>query len=136
MPGHDGVRRWVADLNRAYRDEPALHQLDFSSDGFQWIDCSDALHSVIAFLRRPRGGTPALLVACNFTPVPRTNYTLGVPAAGRWQEILNSDAKVYGGGGWGNLGGVDAMPLASHGQPWSLSLTLPALSTVVLKEVP
>ncbi|MBX3612835.1 MAG: 1,4-alpha-glucan branching protein GlgB [Burkholderiaceae bacterium] len=135
MPGHDGVRRWVADLNRVYRDEPALHQLDFSSDGFQWIDCSDALHSVIAFLRRPRGGAPALLVACNFTPVPRTNYTLGVPAAGRWQEILNSDAKVYGGGGWGNLGGVDAMPLASHGQPWSLSLTLPALSTVVLKEV-
>ena len=135
LPGHDGVRRWVSDLNRAYRDEPALHQLDFCAEGFQWIDCSDAQHSVIAFLRRPRGGAPAVLVACNFTPVPRTNYTLGVPGAGRWQEILNSDAKVYGGGGWGNLGGVEAVPLASHGQPWSLALTLPALATVVLREV-
>ena len=135
LPGHDGVKRWVSDLNSAYRDHPALHQLDFAAEGFQWIDCSDALHSVIAFLRRPRGGAPAVLVACNFTPVPRTNYTLGVPGAGRWQEILNSDAKVYGGGGWGNLGGVEAVPLASHGQPWSLALTLPALATVVLREV-
>jgi 1,4-alpha-glucan branching enzyme len=135
LPGHDGVRRWVSDLNRVYRDEPALHQLDFSGDGFQWIDCSDALHSVIAFLRRPRAGAPAVLVACNFTPVPRTNYTLGVPAAGRWREILNSDAKIYGGADWGNLGGVEAVPLPSHGQPCSLALTLPPLATVVLKEI-
>ncbi|GMV02634.1 MAG: 1,4-alpha-glucan branching enzyme GlgB [Burkholderiales bacterium] len=134
MHGHDGVRRWVADLNRAYRTEPALHQLDFCADGFQWVDFSDAQHSVIAFLRRARGDAPALLVACNFTPVPRTRYLLGVPTAGRWQEMLNSDAHAYGGGGWGNLGGVDATPLPHHGHPWSLSLTLPALSIVVMKE--
>jgi 1,4-alpha-glucan branching enzyme len=76
-----------------------------------------------------------VLVACNFTPVPRTNYTLGVPAAGRWREILNSDAKIYGGADWGNLGGVEAVPLPSHGQPCSLALTLPPLATVVLKEI-
>ena len=131
---HGGLRRLVADLNRAYRAEPALHELDFSAAGFQWIDCSDAQHSVIAFLRRPRAGGPSLLVACNFTPVPRSNYTVGVPAAGRWQEILNSDATIYGGAGWGNLGSVDAMPLASHGQPWSVTLTLPPLATVILRE--
>ena len=134
MPGHDGLKRWVADLNRAFREEPALHQLDFSADGFQWIDFSDAQHSVIAFLRRPRAGAPALLVVCNFTPVPRTGYRLGVPSGGRWLELLNSDANAYGGGGWGNFGGVDAAPLPRHGQPWSLGLTLPALSTVVMKE--
>ncbi|MCL4185807.1 MAG: alpha amylase C-terminal domain-containing protein, partial [Burkholderiaceae bacterium] len=134
LPAHDGLRRWVADLNRVCRAKPALHQLDFSADGFQWIDCSDALHSVIAFLRRPRGGGPAILVACNFTPVPRTDYVLGVPRAGRWRELLNSDAGLYGGGGWGNFGGVQAMALAAHGQPWSLALTLPALSTVILEE--
>jgi len=134
QPEHGGVRRWVSDLNRAYRAEPALHELDFVAEGFQWIDCSDAQHSVIGFLRRPRAGRPALLVACNFTPVPRINYTLGVPSAGRWQEILNSDATIYGGAGWGNLGSVDAMPLPSHGQPWSLTLTLPPLATVILKE--
>jgi 1,4-alpha-glucan branching enzyme len=132
---HGELRRWVSDLNRAYRDEPALHQLDFSAEGFQWIDCSDARHSVIAFLRKPRDGGPALLVACNFTPVPRTNYTLGVPTAGRWREILNSDAKIYGGGGWGNLGGVDAFPVTTHDQPWSVTLTLPPLATVILKEM-
>jgi 1,4-alpha-glucan branching enzyme len=90
---------------------------------------------VIAFLRKPRDGGPALLVACNFTPVPRTNYTLGVPTAGRWREILNSDAKIYGGGGWGNLGGVDAFPVTTHDQPWSVTLTLPPLATVILKEM-
>ena len=132
---HGELRRWVSDLNRAYRDEPALHQLDFSAEGFHWIDCSDARHSVIAFLRKPRDGGPALLVACNFTPVPRANYTLGVPTAGRWREILNSDAKIYGGGGWGNLGGVDASPVTTHDQPWSVTLTLPPLSTVILKEM-
>ncbi len=134
-PAHAGLRRWVADLNRALRDKPALHQLDFSVDGFQWIDCSDAQNSVIAFLRRPRGGGPAILVACNFTPVPRTDYVLGVPRTGRWKELLNSDAGLYGGGGWGNFGGVEAIAHAAHGQPCSLALTLPALSAVILEEV-
>ncbi|NLD68736.1 MAG: 1,4-alpha-glucan branching protein GlgB [Limnobacter sp.] len=130
---HGGLRRWVADLNRAYRQEPALHQQDFVESGFEWVDCSDAQHSVIAFLRKPRDG-PALLVACNFTPVPRSNYALGVPCAGHWTEILNSDAKLYGGAGWGNFGGVDAVPIPMHGQPQSLTLTLPPLATVIFKE--
>ncbi len=131
---HGGLRRWVADLNRAYRQEPALHQQDFVESGFEWVDCSDAQHSVIAFLRKPRDGGPALLVACNFTPVPRSNYALGVPCAGHWTEILNSDAKLYGGAGWGNFGGVDAVPIPMHGQPQSLTLTLPPLATVIFKE--
>ncbi len=134
LPGHGGVARWVADLNRAYRAEPALHQLDFAPEGFQWVDFGDAQHSAIAFLRRPRAGAPALLVACNFTPVPRTGYARGVPSAGRWTEILNSDAAIYGGAGWGNLGGVEAAARPSHGQPCSLALTLPPLATVVLRE--
>ena len=133
-PEHGGLRRWVSDLNRAYRDEPALHQQDFSTEGFQWIDCSDARHSVVAFLRQPREGGRPLLVACNFTPVPRTNYALGVPRPGRWEELLNSDATIYGGSGWGNLGGVEAAPLPSHGQPYTVTLTLPPLGAVILRE--
>ncbi len=131
---HGGLRRWVADLNRLYRDERALHRLDFAADGFEWIDGSDAQHSVIAFLRKSDDAAPKLLVACNFTPVPRTNYVVGAPSAGHWNEVLNSDATIYGGSGWGNLGGVEAMPVASHGRPWSLTLNLPPLGVVILKE--
>ena len=131
---HGGLRRWIADLNRLYRTEPALHQIDFSDAGFQWVDCSDAEHSVIAFLRKARDDGPTLLVVCNFTPVPRTNYALGVPAAGHWSEILNSDAKIYGGAGWGNLGGVEAVPIPMHGQMQSLTVTLPPLATVIFGE--
>ena len=133
MPEHAGLRRWVTDMNRVYRAEPALHQVDFSHEGFEWIDCSDAQSSVIAFLRKPRSGGAALLVACNFTPIPRTNYVLGVPRGGYWREILNSDARDYGGAGWGNLGGVEAAPVAAHGQPCSLGLTLPPLSVLYLR---
>jgi len=132
-PGHAGLQRWVEDLNRLYRDEPALHELDHDPAGFEWIDCSDAQSSVLAFLRKPRGAGAPLLVACNFTPVARTNYLVGAPRAGHWREVLNGDAGVYGGGGWGNLGGVDASPVGVHGQPFSLSLTLPPLAVVVLK---
>jgi len=133
MPEHAGLRRWVADMNRVYRAEPALHQVDFSHEGFEWIDCSDAQSSVLAFLRKPRAGGAALLVACNFTPIPRVNYVLGVPRGGYWREILNSDARDYGGAGWGNLGGVEAAPVAAHGQPCSLGLTLPPLSALYLR---
>ncbi|MCO5101980.1 MAG: 1,4-alpha-glucan branching protein GlgB [Burkholderiaceae bacterium] len=132
--GHAGLQQWVRDLNRAYGTEPALHELDFEAEGFEWIDASDAAHSIVAFLRKPRRSAPRLLVACNFTPVPRTNYALGVPAPGRWQEILNSDAASYGGAGWGNLGGADAAPVAAHGRSWSLTLTLPPLAMVVFRE--
>ncbi len=133
MPGHGGVRRFVADLNRLYRAEPALYQLDFSAEGFEWIEGNDALRSVVVFLRRSVDDGATLLVACNLTPVPRTNYVVGVPHGGLWQEVLNSDAALYGGGGWGNLGGVQAAPVPAGGRPWSLNLTLPALSTLVLK---
>ncbi len=133
LPGHAGVRRFVADLNRLYRAEPALFELDFSPDGFEWIEGDDALLSVVVFLRRPRNDRAVLLVACNFTPVPRTNYVVGVPYGGAWREVLNSDATLYGGGGWGNLGGVQAAPVPAAGRPQSLTLTLPALSTLVLR---
>jgi len=132
-PEHAGLQRWVAQLNRAYRTEPALWQVDFSHEGFEWIDANDAQHSVISFLRKPRGGGALVAVVCNLTPLPRENYVLGVPRAGAWREILNSDAKEYGGAGWGNLGAVQAAPLAAHGRPHSLTLTLPPLSTLYLR---
>jgi 1,4-alpha-glucan branching enzyme len=132
-PEHAGLQRWVAQLNRAYRAEPALWQVDFSHEGFEWIDANDAENSVIAFLRKPRKGGALIAVACNLTPVPRENYVLGVPRAGTWREILNSDAREYGGAGWGNLGAVEAAPLAQHGRPHSLTLTLPPLSTLFLR---
>jgi 1,4-alpha-glucan branching enzyme len=129
LPEHAGMRHWVGDLNRLYRAEPALHQVDFEPAGFEWIDCHDAEASVIAFLRRPRHGR-AVLVACNFTPVPRPNYVLGVPHAGHWREALNSDAPLYGGGGIGNFGGVEAAPVPAHGRFHSITVTLPPLATV------
>jgi 1,4-alpha-glucan branching enzyme len=130
-PLHAGVQRWVRDLNRLYRASAALHELDFTEAGFRWIDCDDADVSVIAFLRQDRAGVP-LLVACNFTPVPRERYQVGVPRGGRWQERLNSDALDYGGSGLGNLGAIEASGIPWHGQPHSLFLHLPPLAAVVL----
>ena len=130
LPEHAGVQRWVGDLNRVYREEPALWQADFTHEGFEWIDANDAVNSVITFLRKARGPGPLVLVACNFTPVPRANYVIGVPRAGRWTELLKSDARHYGGAGWGNLGGVEAAPVAAHGRLYSLTVTLPPLSAV------
>ncbi len=134
---HRGVQLFMKDLNRVYQSEPALYQVDFSWEGFEWIDGSDAQSSVIAFLRKPRdgGGTP-LLVVCNFTPLPRTNYVVGVPQGGFWREIVNSDARDFGGAGWGNFGGVESSPVGAHGRPNSVSLTLPPLSTIILKHEP
>jgi len=131
-PEHSGVQRWVADLNALMRSEPALHELDFSNSGFEWIDCHDAEGSVLTFLRKPRNGPP-VIVACNFTPVPHTNYIVGVPQGGYWRELLNSDAPLYGGSGIGNFGGVDAAPVPSHGRFHSVALTLPPLAIVFLK---
>jgi 1,4-alpha-glucan branching enzyme len=131
-PEHSGVQHWVADLNAVYRAEPALHQADFDPSGFEWIDFRDADQSVISFLRRPREGAPVIAV-CNFTPVPRINYTVGVPQGGWWRELLNSDAPIYGGSGMGNFGGVEAAPVAAQTRPHSLALTLPPLSVVMLK---
>ncbi|MGH8229153.1 MAG: 1,4-alpha-glucan branching protein GlgB [Steroidobacteraceae bacterium] len=129
-PLHAGMQRWVRDLNRLYRETPALYELDFSPEGFEWIDCSDAESSVIAFLRKPRPGGREILVVCNFTPIVRANYRIGVPAAGLWRERLNSDAREYGGSGQGNLGGVEAAPLPCHGRFHSLNLRLPPLGVL------
>jgi len=133
FPPHQGLQNWVIDLNRIYRQEPALHQFDTDVDGFEWIDCNDNETSVLTFLRKGRTPDDVVLVACNFTPIPRPNYRVGVPRAGFWKEILNSDATVYGGSGWGNLGGVEAAPIGAHGRPHSVTLTLPPLSAIFLK---
>ncbi len=135
-PEHRGIQAWVRDLNRYYRAAPALYQRDFDPAGFAWSDADDAQNSVVGFLRFPSGEGRTLLVACNFTPVPRRNYVLGVPGGGFWREVLNSDATVYGGSGQGNLGGVHAAPLPSHGRPYSLTLSLPPLATVILEQAP
>jgi 1,4-alpha-glucan branching enzyme len=132
-PLHSGIQRWVHDLNQIYRREPALHQLDFASEGFGWVDCNDALQSTISLIRRGPSKSDVLLLACNFTPVPRHNYRIGAPHAGFWQEILNSDSHYYGGSGQGSLGAVEAAPVPNHGQPYSLNLTLPPLAVVFLK---
>lgn len=132
-PEHAGLQRWVTDLNRLYRSEPALHQVDFEQSGFEWVDCNDSEQSVLTFLRRPRGGGPPLLIACNFTPVPRVNYIIGVPCGGYWRELANSDATLYGGSGMGNFGGVEAAPVAAHGRAYSLTLTLPPLAVLMFK---
>jgi 1,4-alpha-glucan branching enzyme len=132
MP-HDGVQRWVADLNRAYREEPALHQRDFSGEGFQWVRRGDWEQSVLAFMRRAADGSGPIVVVCNFTPVPRLNYRVGVPAAGFWREILNSDAPIYGGSGMGNFGGVETSPIPWDEHSHSVMLQLPPLAAVFLK---
>ena len=140
LPGHSGVQHFVRALNQVYRSQPALYQLDFSPDGFEWIEADDAGNSVFAFLRKPLAplqgvAASALLVVSNMTPVPRTNYVLGVPHGGFWREVINSDATCYGGAGWGNLGGVESAPVRSHGRRHSLCLTLPPLSTLILEHV-
>jgi 1,4-alpha-glucan branching enzyme len=133
LPEHAGVKHLVRDLNRVYRREPALHKIDFSSDGFEWLDLGNGDISVIAFLRKAPGDGAPLLVICNFTPVPRRNYLVGVPCRGVWHEILNTDAREYGGAGWGNLGGVESVPVTSQGHLESVNLNLPPLATIVLR---
>jgi 1,4-alpha-glucan branching enzyme len=130
---HQGVARWVEDLNRLYRGEAALHELDLNPAGFGWITANDSDQSVLAFLRRGKTTGSVVVVACNFTPLPRFHYRLGVPWGGQWRELVNSDASEYGGSGLGNEGGVRAVPDASHGWPYSLSLTLPPLAVVFLR---
>jgi 1,4-alpha-glucan branching enzyme len=133
LPGHGGVKRLIGDLNRVYRREAALHQIDFSPEGFEWVDVGNAEMSVLAFLRKSAGNGAPLLVVCNFTPVPRANFLVGVPARGIWREIINTDAREYGGSGWGNLGGVESAPVSAHGRTESINLSLPPLSTIILR---
>jgi 1,4-alpha-glucan branching enzyme len=133
-PGHEGVCRWVSDLNAVYRHEPALHRHDCDAAGFMWIEADDGRNSVLAFLRRADPDRP-VLVAINFTPVVRHDYRLGVPLRGQWSEILNSDLDVYGGSGVSNTGRLVADYVPWHGHDHSLSLTLPPLGVVMLAPV-
>jgi 1,4-alpha-glucan branching enzyme len=133
LPEHAGIRHLIRDLNHIYRSEPALHKIDFSPEGFEWVDIGNADLSVIAFLRKAPGDGAPLLVVCNFTPVPRSNFLAGVPSRGMWREILNTDAREYGGSGWGNFGGVESAPVSAHGRLESVNLNLPPLATIVLR---
>jgi 1,4-alpha-glucan branching enzyme len=136
LPGHAGVKRLMTDLNRIYRSEPALYELDFSPEGFEWVDAGNSDMSIIAFLRKSAGDAPPLLVVCNFTPVPRANFLVGVPSRGVWREIINTDARDYGGSGWGNFGAVESAPVGSHGSVESVSLNVPPLATLMLRWEP
>ena len=131
-PEHQGVKTLVGDLNRLYREEPALHEQDDVPQGFQWLIGDDAINSVYAFLRWSKDGRPVLVVA-NFTPVPRQAYRIGVPFAGRWTEVINSDAATYAGSNYGNSGGASTEEEASHGQALSLVLNLPPLAVLMLR---
>ena len=132
-PMHAGMQTWLHDLNGTLARSKALHTQDFVPDGFAWMDCTDAANSVIAFLRRDAAGGAPMLIICNFTPVPRHRYRVGVPLPGRWREVLNSDATCYGGSGVGNLGGADTEAVEMHGHPQSLALMLPPLGTLFLE---
>ena len=130
---HRKLQQFVKDLNRLYRSEPALHEVDFSWEGFQWIDFHDVDYSVVSFIRRAKDPAEQIVVAANFTPVPRTGYRVGVPAPGFYKEILNSDSDVYGGSNLGNAGGLPAEETPWQGQPYSVLLTIPPLGVVYLK---
>jgi 1,4-alpha-glucan branching enzyme len=132
-PTHAGLQKWVADLNHIYRTEPALHELDCDPAGFEWIDCNDSEQSVISLIRKGKSTDEVVLVVANFTPVPRYNYRIGVPTAGFWKELLNSDAGEYYGSSLGNFGGVEADSIPCHSQPYSVNLTLPPLAIAFFK---
>ena len=127
---HSGMQQWVGDLNQLYARERALHELDCEPAGFEWVDASDADASVISMLRKGKDGTRQVLIVCNFTPVSRTGYRVGIPSGGMWREALNSDAAEYGGSGLGNAGGFAAEDVPAQGRPVSLLLTLPPLGIV------
>jgi 1,4-alpha-glucan branching enzyme len=128
--GHAGVQALVRELNRVYADEPALWEVDFSYDGFRWLEPNDAETNVLAFMRLSAGGGHQLVCACNLSPVPRYGYRLGMPGEGEWREVLNTDSAHYGGSGVGNLGAVIAEDVPWHDQPYSAEITLPPLGVV------
>ncbi|MHB1422672.1 MAG: 1,4-alpha-glucan branching protein GlgB [Gemmataceae bacterium] len=132
-PLHRGLQRWVRDLNTFYRGEPAMHVFDCDPSGFEWIDCCDAEASVLSLMRKGRSPNDSLAFVFNFTPIPRHNYQIGVPHGGFWQEVLNSDAPLYGGSGQGNLGGGEAVPVPCHGRDYMLTITVPPLGLVAFK---
>jgi len=132
-PSHRGTQDLVRDLNRLYRTIGALHELDCDPGGFEWIEQNDFSNSVFAFLRKGSDGSDPILVVCNMTPVVRTDYRVGVPKGGEWNEILNTDAERYGGSNVGNYGTLEADDTLWHGRQNSLTMTLPPLATIVFR---
>ncbi len=132
---HQGIHRWVRDLNHFYRNEPALFERDFSPEGFEFIDFSDYQNSIISFMRKSADNQSQVLAVCNFTPMTWKDYCVGVPQEGYWKEMLNSDASVYGGSNQGNGGGRETTLKPFHGKPFSLSLTIPPLGVLLLKRI-
>ncbi|MDZ4230933.1 MAG: 1,4-alpha-glucan branching protein GlgB, partial [Dehalococcoidales bacterium] len=130
---HAQVQQWLKTLNQVYRNEPALHEVDFDPAGFEWVDASDALQSIISFIRKGKSTGDILLVIGNFTPMTHFNYRVGVPRGGSWTEILNSDAGEYGGSGQGNPATVEAQEIPTHGRPYSLEITVPPLAVTFFK---
>jgi 1,4-alpha-glucan branching enzyme len=135
-PYHQGVQHFVQDLNRLYLAEPGLWKADHEHGGFFWLDCSDNENSIMSFVRQCAGGDSPVAVVLNLTPVTRYRYRLGLPRPGKWREVVNSDAKTYGGSNVGNLGGVVATPHKCHNQSWSAEFTLPPLSITAFKPEP
>jgi 1,4-alpha-glucan branching enzyme len=132
-PMHEGMRRWVRDLNATYQRERSLHEVDFEGQGFSWIDCQDNENSVISMIRRARDPRDFTVLLVNFTPVPRPAYRIGVPEGGWYRELLNSDAETYAGSNMGNGGGVMAEDIPDHGFTHSISLTVPPLGFLLFK---
>jgi 1,4-alpha-glucan branching enzyme len=130
---HRGLQTLVRELNRFYRANPALYQVDFHHAGFEWIDFRDVEHSTVSFIRRAEDPADFVVFACNFTPVPRHNYRIGVPEAGFYEEVLNTDAEMFGGSNMGNGGMVSSDDVAMHGRPQSLAITLPPLAVVAFR---
>jgi 1,4-alpha-glucan branching enzyme len=130
---HAGMRDLIRDLNEIYRDEPALWEVDFSHEGFRWLEPNDAMNNVFAFMRISADGERQLVCVANLAPVPREGYRVGLPQPGEWQEVLNTDSTFYSGGGIGNMGAVTAEERGWHEQPYSASLTLPPLSVLWLR---
>jgi 1,4-alpha-glucan branching enzyme len=133
FPMHAGIQRFVTDLHGLYRRERALHEIDFEPAGFEWIDCNDHTSSIISLIRRARDPRDFVVASFNWTPVPRHDYRIGVPEAGFYRELLNTDAALYGGANVGNQGGLHTEPIAAHGHAQSLRLTLPPLAGLVFK---
>ncbi len=132
FPAHQGMQRLVRDLNRLYAGRAALHDLDFSHEGFAWLDCNDADHSVLSYKRIARNGS-CLVVILNFTPVPRSHYRIGVPGSGTWREIFNSDSHHYGGTNMGNGEGLQAEEIPWTNEARSVSLTIPPLACIIIE---
>jgi 1,4-alpha-glucan branching enzyme len=133
QPLHAGLSNWVRDLNLLYKSEAAMHEWDCDPAGFEWIDCDDADSSAVSLIRKGKSSAAIIMVTCNFTPVPRSNYRVGAPRGGYWREALNSDAAVYGGSNMGNGGGTEAVQSALHGRPYSITITLPPLAVLFFK---